>query len=196
MSDPLTAARAALIVRQGGGARYDAAAAPHRELDWARLGTAYFARKLNELDDAALGASSARPGWTRRRVVAATALQARAIAQAISAATGGDIEEHAETGEAALDLAETLPARALRNLAAHADIHLNVVWRDLTDANWDVPLVGLAGAASPRQTAMLRARTLWTAAVELGSGGRLRDAPAGLRAALDAPQIEFPSEPN
>ena len=185
MSDPLASARAALKARQGGGARYDAPAAPHRELAWARFGTAYFARKLNEMDDAALWSPSARAGWSRRRIIASVALQARAMAQAIGAATGGGTEEYADTGAGALDLAETLPARALRNLAAHADIHLNVVWRDLADAGWDQPLEGVNGAATCRQTAMLRARTLWESAVELANGGRLRDAPADFLAAVN-----------
>ena len=186
MSDRLDAARAALRARQGQGARYDAASAPARHLAWARLGAAYFARQLNDIPDAALWTAADRPGWTRRRVIAACALEARALAQAIQLATGGPTDEFADTDAAALDLAETLPAHALRHLVAHAEIHLNVVWRDLTDAQWDSRLAGLA-VASPRDTALLRARTLWRSAIDLGTGGRWRDAPADARAAL-APQ--------
>lgn len=125
--DTLIVALAALQARQGMGARNDAPGAPARELSWARLGAAYFARKLDELPDAALWMVSARPGWTRRRVIAACALQARALAQSITRAIGAPSDEVADTDEHALDLAETLPAHALRYLVTHAEIHLNVV---------------------------------------------------------------------
>lgn len=187
--DRLAHARAALRARQGAGARYDAAAAPAEDLAAARLGTAYFARKLNDLTDAALWLPSLRPGWTRRRVIAEVALQARAIAQALEIATGQPTHEHADTGPEALDLAETLPAQALRNLAAHADVHLNVVWRDLTDAQWDVAVPGISGAATARETAAARARALWSGALDLGNGGRLRDVPETLRAGLRHPDM-------
>lgn len=185
MSDALDAARAALKARQGAGARYDAAAAPSRDLALARLGRAAFVRKLNELDDGALWAPSLRTGWTRRRVVAACALEARALAQAMQLACGGPTDEFAETDAAALDLAETLPARALRNLVHHAETHLDVVWRDLTDAQWDAALTGLP-VATARETALLHARALWRGAVDLGNGGRWTDAPAEGRALLGA----------
>jgi len=181
-ADPLEAARLALRVRQGGGARYDAPSAPARELAWARSGMAYFRRKLNEIDDSGLWTASRRPGWSRRRVIAAAALEARAIAQAIERAIGAPEHEFADTGGAALDLAETLPARALRHLATHADAHLDVVWRDLGDAQWDVAVAGVAEAATARQTALRRARTLWRGAIDLGAGGRWRDAPVALAA--------------
>ncbi|MDO5620962.1 MAG: hypothetical protein Q4G24_05775 [Paracoccus sp. (in: a-proteobacteria)] len=177
----LEAARAALRLRQGAGARYDAPEAPAQALTDARRGMAYFARKLNDLPDAALWDASARPGWSRRRVIAGAALQARDIAQRLEDATGqqGDRED---TGPAALDLAETLPARALRHLAAHADIHLNVVWRDLTGADW--PLA----AATPHA----RAVAIWAAALALRNGGRLADVPQPLREAVHARITEQP----
>jgi maleylpyruvate isomerase len=179
--DALVAARRALQARQGIGARNDAACAPARELSWARLGAAYFARKLAELPDAALWGASERPGWTRRRVIAACALQARALAQSITLAIGSPLDEVAETDEQALDLAETLPAHALRYLVTHAEIHLNVVWRDLSDAQWSLSLDGASGANAIDQTPALRARLLWASAVNLGNGGRLEDAPAEFR---------------
>lgn len=178
MSD-LDTARAALRERQGAGARYDAAAAPAEALAQARRGTAYLARIVNGLNDEALWAESARKGFSRRRVIAAAALEAREIAQALEDATGraGD---RAETDAAALDLAETLPARALRHLAAHAEVHLNVVWRDLTDAEWDLTVTLGSGVLPARDTARTHALTLWRAAIDLRAGGRARDIPADL----------------
>ena len=56
----------------------------------ARRGTAFFARKLNELPDAAeLDGGTLLSGWTRRHVVAHVGYNARAIAQLIEwSATG------------------------------------------------------------------------------------------------------------
>jgi maleylpyruvate isomerase len=183
--EALNRARAALRERQGSGARYDAENAPSVELGWCRLGMAYVSRVLGGLSDADLAGASNRPGWSRRRVVAASALQAREMAQAITGAAGGPVDELVETDAAALDLAETLPPRALRDLARHADVHLDVVWRDLQSAQWDLPIVGVSGASTPRQTALLRAHTLWRSAFAIFPGvPRLRDAPADMRAAL------------
>lgn len=177
----LEQARADLRARQGPGARYHSPNAPAEELQLARHGAAYLARIVNGLDDGALWAHSARDGQTRRRVIAAAALEARDIAQALEDATGrtGD---RAETDAAALALAETLPARALRHLAAHAEVHLNVVWRDLGDADWDRPVSLTAGRMPARETARLHAATLWHAALDLRAGGRRRDLPAAIAA--------------
>ncbi|MFS4437462.1 maleylpyruvate isomerase N-terminal domain-containing protein [Paracoccaceae bacterium GXU_MW_L88] len=179
MSATLTAARDALRARQGGGARYDAASAPAEALDLARRGAAYFKRLLNDLEVDALWEPSARPGWSRRRIIAATALNARELAQALEDATGQK-SERAATGPAALDLAETLPERALRHLAVHADIHLNVVWRDLSDADWQCRVTLNGRTLTARDTPQRRAETLWRAALDLDAGGRLRDLPAAL----------------
>ncbi|MFD1794925.1 maleylpyruvate isomerase [Paracoccus aurantiacus] len=179
MSD-LEQARADLRARQGAGARYDAAAAPAEALQLARRGVAYMARLINGLDDTELAAPSARDGWSRRRVIAASALQAREIAQALEDATGQQ-GDRAPTDAAALDLAETLPPRALRHLVNHADIHLNVVWRDLGDDDWDAPVTLAGHKISARDTATLRADALWQAALDLDAGARLRDLPEGVR---------------
>ena len=177
----LDLARAALRARQGAGARYEAATAPAQDLALARLGAAYFARKLNELSDAELAMLSARPGWTRARVAASVALQAREIAQAIEDALGLESDERAATDRAALDLAETLPPRALRHLCAHADVHLAVVWRDVPEAGWAGQVALARGTTDICATPRQRAIALWAGALALGNGGRLRDVPQGLR---------------
>lgn len=178
MSD-LARAAAELRARQGAGARYDAPEAPAEALALARRGRAYLARIVNALDDAALWQMSARPGWTHRRVIAAAALQARAIAQALEDATGqpGD---RADTDRAALDLAEALPARALRHLVAHAEIHLDVVWRDLPAAAWNSRTVPDGLDCRADETPLRHAVTLWQAAFDLSAGGRRRDLPAAI----------------
>ncbi|CUH80919.1 maleylpyruvate isomerase N-terminal domain-containing protein [Tropicibacter naphthalenivorans] len=181
MSTDDAAAREALRARQGAGARYDADAAPHDDLLLARRGTAYFARKLNELSDAELWGDSLRPGQTRRHVIAEVSYQAREIAIALSALNGPLAAEEAEW-RPDVALATTLPARALRHLFEHSAKHLDVEWRDLPGAKWDAAVTLLDGTqpmarATPRQ----RAAAIWQAAVDLGNGARASDIPVILR---------------
>ncbi|WP_127131180.1 maleylpyruvate isomerase family mycothiol-dependent enzyme [Georgenia sp. SYP-B2076] len=179
------AARAALRERQGAGARYDSPNAPARELAWARRGTAYFARKLNELDDAALYEPSLLPGWTRAHLVAHVGYNARALTRLIEwARTGVETPMYASTAQRDAEIANgaTLPARALRNLFAHAEVHLNVEWRDLTDAGWDAQVRTAQGRLVPaRETAWMRTREVWVHAVDLGNGGSFADFPPDLQ---------------
>jgi maleylpyruvate isomerase len=84
-------ARAALRLRQGVGARYDAASAPAEDLLLARRGTAYFARRLAALDDGALDGSAARGGVSRRWVIAQLGYHARDMAQRVASGRGAMI---------------------------------------------------------------------------------------------------------
>jgi maleylpyruvate isomerase len=81
-----------------------------------------------------------------------------------------------------LDLAASLPARALRHLFEHSAIHLDVCWRDLPGPAWEasVDLAG-QGMVPVRDLPRLRAVNLWRHALALGSGASLRDAPPVLR---------------
>lgn len=177
------AARAALRERQGAGARYDAPSAPAGSLALARRGTAYFARKLNELSDADLYGPSLLPGWTRAHVAAHAGYNARALARlAEGARTGVRLPMYASAAarRAEIELGSTLPARALRNLFDHAEVHLNVEWRDLADAEWDAAAEGIA----LRDTPWMRAREIWIHAVDLDNGGSFLDFPPDLLARL------------
>ena len=170
-------ARAALVARQGDGARYDATTAPGETLAQARLGTAYFARLLNGLTDAALDAPATRDGWTRRMVIAETGYHARRMGLFIAAARAGETPSDpiAPPPEEIANGA-TLPPRALRHLIEHAAVHLNVEWRDMTDADWETSVNGTA----LRDTPNMRARLLWQNALDVNAGGRLRDVPEGI----------------
>jgi maleylpyruvate isomerase len=182
------AARAALRERLGIGARYDAPSAPARELGWARRGTAYFARRLNELNNADLRAPSLIRGWTRAHVVAHVGYNARALARLVEwAGTGVETPMYRseEARLAEIELGATLPPRALRNLVHHAAVHLNVEWRDLGDAGWDSQVALLGGRRiTARQTAWVRAREVWVHAVDLDNGGSFLDFPPDLLVAL------------
>lgn len=182
------AARLALRLRQGVGARYDAPSAPGPDLLLARRGTAYLARKLNDLADADLDGASLREGWRRRRLIAYVCYHARALALLLEGVRTG-VETRAppsaEARAAEIELGATLPPRALRSLFRHTEIHLNVEWRDLSDQGWDAALQMFEGRAIvARDTPRIRAIEVWRSALELGNGGRRADAPSCLFADL------------
>jgi len=188
----LDGARASLRARQGGGARYDAANAPARELDWARRGSAYFARRLEELSDPALGGDSLVPGWTRQHVVACVAYHARALARILEQVrTGAPVRMYERPGQREEEIADgaTLPPAAVRYLYQHTVIHLNVEWRDLTVRHWELELDGIPGLAAMRQTPWTRAREIWLRALDLNNGARFRDLPADFLEALISERI-------
>ncbi|SDO74142.1 maleylpyruvate isomerase [Lutimaribacter pacificus] len=165
------AARDALRARQGAGARYDAAQAPHDELLLARRATALFARKLNDLSDDALYAPSSVPGLTRAHVVAGVSYQARALTRLIEGVRSG-VEQpmypSPEARDAEIAHGATLPPRALRHLFDHSRVHLDVEWRDLEDSGWDRHVRLLDGSQMPvHQLPALRARLLSEAAAQL-----------------------------
>ena len=182
--DGIEAERAALRARLGAGARYDSPSAPAAELDWVRRGTAYFARKLSEVTDGELREPSLVPGWTRAELVAHVGYNARALTRLLEwASTGVEtpmyLTDRQRNGE--ILLGGTLPARALRNLFAHSEVHLNVEWRDLPDACWDAEVRTAQGRTVPaRETAWMRTREVWVHAVDLGNGGSFLDFPPEL----------------
>lgn len=186
--DEEAVARARLRERLGTGARYDSPNAPHRELSWARRGTAYFARKLNELSDKDLDGAALVFGWRRRHVIAHVGYQARQLSRLVEAARSGAAEERWPESEPLnedVDFGSTLPAHALRYLFAHSEVHLNVEWRDLHDDGWNAAIKDLSGRlVQIRDTPWLRAREIWQMAVALGNGGRPADFPPELAEAL------------
>lgn len=192
MSASDAAARADLRARQGAGARYDAPGAPAAQLAWARRGTAYFARLLNDLSPADLDGPSRMPGWSRRHLVAHVAYNARAFANMAGALRAGEramLYPAREMRTAEITRGATLPDRALRHLFQHAEVHLNVEWRDLTDDDWQKSGTGLDGAPlAIADTPLLRARELWLHALDLDAGARAQDIPRDLLAALAAEQ--------
>lgn len=178
-------ARQELRRRLGSGARFDAEDAPAEELLLARRGTAYFARKLNELTDAELDAPCLIPGWTRRHLIARVSYHARAMSRLMEwAATGNrnPMHETLEDRDQEINLGSTLPPRALRHLFQHTEVHLNVLWRDLPSKAWNATLEDeYAKPLTARDTVRLRAKEVWLGAINLGNGGRVDDIPPALR---------------
>lgn len=171
--------RDALALRQGGGARYDAAEAPAADLLLARRGTAYYARLLNGLPDEALVDNS------RAEVVSRVGYHARGLSRLMAWARSGlESPEHESPKEQWAEVLRgvSLPARALRGLFQHSAIHLDVEWRDLPGDAWDAPLRRLDGTEIfARDVPIIRARTIWQAALDLDAGARLADLPPELR---------------
>lgn len=171
------------------GARTDLVDDPRvaRELLWARRGQSYFSRKLNELRDEELARASLAPGWSRAHVAAHVGYQARALARVIEGAAAGiptPMYDSVGQHEAEVSFGATLPVDALRNLVAHAAVHLNVEWRDLPAAAWATTFPAQEEQVPVAETVRLRGLELWSCAVLLGNGADPEDFPAEVRERL------------
>jgi maleylpyruvate isomerase len=148
----------------------------------ARRGTAFFARKLNELSDAELDGGSLLPGWTRRHVVAHVGYNARAIARLVEwAATGIETPMYSspEARNHEIEFGATLSPIALRHLFDHSAVHLNVEWRDLPADAWHNKVKTAQGRIVPvEETVWMRTREVWMHAVDLDNGATFADIPA------------------
>ncbi|QCB98040.1 maleylpyruvate isomerase family mycothiol-dependent enzyme [Arthrobacter sp. PAMC25564] len=148
----------------------------------ARRGTAFFARKLNELTDAELDGDTLLPGWTRRHITAHIGYNARAIARLVEwAATGVETPMYASTDvrDHEINFGATLSPIALRHLFDHSAVHLNVEWRDLPEDAWHHKVRTIQGREVPAsETVWMRSREVWMHAVDLDNGARFADIPA------------------
>jgi maleylpyruvate isomerase len=165
-------------------ARHDQTTDPRlqEELLQARRGTAFFARKLNELTDAELDGDSLLPGWTRRHITAHIGYNARAIARLVEWAASGvetPMYPSPEARNQEISFGSTLPPIALRNLFDHSAVHLSVEWRDLPDAAWSHEVRTAQGRTVPAsETVWMRTREVWIHAVDLDNGATFNDIPA------------------
>lgn len=152
-----------------------------RQLLLERRGHAYFSRKLNELRDDSFDVPSLLAGWSRAHVVAHVGYNARAIARLVEwAATGIESPMYSSPAQRAeeIDLGATLPVEALRNLSAHAAVHLDVSWRDLPPDAWSHQVVTAQGRLVPvTETVWMRSREVWLHAVDLDNGALVADFP-------------------
>ncbi|WP_461173917.1 maleylpyruvate isomerase family mycothiol-dependent enzyme [Arthrobacter sp. Z1-9] len=148
----------------------------------ARRGTAFFARKLNELPDAELDGGSLLPGWARRHVVVHVGYNARAIARLVEwAATGVETPMYPspEARNHEIEFGATLSPIALRHLFDHSSVHLNVEWRDLPADAWHHIIKTAQGRVVPaEETVWMRTREVWLHAVDLDNGATFSDIPA------------------
>ncbi len=164
-------------------ARHDLTTDPalQEQLLQVRWGTAFFARKLNELRDEELDGASLLPGWSRRHVVAHIGYNARATARLIEWARTGvetPMYESIEVRNHEILYGATLSPIALRNLYYHAAIHLNVEWRDLPDEAWSHKVRTIQCREVPAsETVWMRSREIWVHTVDLANGASFSDIP-------------------
>jgi len=146
-----------------------------------RLGEAAFRRELSRLDDAGFDEPSLLPGWTRAHLVAHVGYNARALSRLVTWADTGvehPMYSSPEARLAEIDLGATLRPQALRSLAEHAAIELDVRWRDLPGERWGARVRTAQGRDVPAsETLWLRQREVWLHAVDLSTGLRVRDLP-------------------
>ncbi|HWU64556.1 MAG TPA: maleylpyruvate isomerase N-terminal domain-containing protein, partial [Ensifer sp.] len=139
---------------------------------------------LNDLPDDALDEPSAIIGFSRRRLIAQVGYQARLFSEIVAWARSGQtapFPKEAAVSPDDLEFGITQPSRALRYLFEHSAIHLNVEWRDMTDADWQSSVRHPSGHdIRLGQTPHLRAQTIWSAALALRCGARRKDMPEGL----------------
>ncbi len=153
----------------------------------ARRGTAFFSRVLAQLPEAELDGPSRVPGWSRRHVVAHVGYNARALSrlvEGVRTGVAGRMYASRAARDREIELAATLGSAALRNLHAHAAVHLSVEWRDLPDDRWHTPVLTPAGEVPVAETVRMRAREVWLHAVDLDNGARPQDVPTEVRDGL------------
>jgi maleylpyruvate isomerase len=170
-------------------------------LRWTQHGTELVARALADLDDAALHAPSALPGWTRAHVGAHLALNAEALGNLVHwAATGERTPMYASPEQRAADIeagsrrsADELRAwfeRSAARLASDTD--------RLTEAQWLAEVATAQGLTrQAREIPWMRAREVMVHAVDLGVGLGFADLPADfldrLRADITGKRGEVPA---
>jgi len=158
-----------------------------------RRGQAYWARKLAELPDSQFDDPSLLPGWSRRHLVAHVGFNARAVARLVEWANTGVRNPMYTSGTQRaeeIEFGATLPVEALRHLAAHAAVHLDVEWRDLPEAAWANEVETAQGRLVPvSETVWMRTREVWIHAVDLRNGASVRDFPPELHDLLLADLI-------
>jgi len=149
-----------------------------------RRGQAFWARALGEVPDDSFAEPSLLPGWSRAHVIAHVGYNARAVARLVEwARTGVETpmyESDRQRGDE-IEFGATLPVDALRNLAAHASVHLNVEWRDLPAEAWGHLVRTAQGRTVPAsETVWMRTREVWIHALDLRTGATTRDFPPQL----------------
>ncbi|TGZ13649.1 hypothetical protein DV517_51320 [Streptomyces sp. S816] len=157
---------------------------------WARTGTRLFLAAVADLDEAALSADSALPGWTRKHLAAHVAANADALCNLVHwAATGEERPMYASAGERAAGIAKgpTLSAEELRAWLTASAARLAEGLDALADEQWQHEVVTAQGRTVPAtELPWMRAREVCVHAVDLGTGITFADLPDGFLTALAA----------
>jgi uncharacterized protein (TIGR03083 family) len=155
---------------------------------WTRDGTTQLISETAGLGEAALGAPSALPGWTRRHLVAHLAANAEALGNLVHwAATGERTPMYSSPGEraAGIERGSLLPRAELTAWLCRSAAALERAMTALSDAQWQTPVVSAQGRTiAAAEVPWLRAREVYVHAVDLATGLSFGDLPGGFLAAL------------
>jgi maleylpyruvate isomerase len=159
-----------------------------RSCRWLDEGTRLFLAALDGLDDDALGAPTALPGWTRAHVVAHVASNAEAIGNlATWARTGVRTPMYRSPEERTRDIegGARRPVPNLREWVRRTARDLGTQLASLTPPEWRTEVVTAQGRAVPASEApWLRAREVMVHAVDLAAGVAMSDLPEDFLVAL------------
>ena len=154
---------------------------------WTRDGTTLFLAEA-DLDEAALGAPSALPGWTRRHLLAHVAANAEALGNLVHwAATGEPTPMYSSPGDraAGIERGALLPDAELGAWLRAAAQALDDAMTKLSAGQWQAPVLTAQGRTVPAtEVPWLRAREVYVHAVDLATGLSFAELPAGFCAAL------------
>ena len=154
---------------------------------WTRDGTTLFLAEA-DLDEAALGAPSALPGWTRRHLLAHVAANAGALGNLVHwAATGEPTPMYSSPGAraAGIEGGAQLPDAELGAWLRRAARALDDAMAALSDEQWQAPVQTAQGRTVPAtEVPWLRAREVYVHAVDLATGLSFAELPTGFRTAL------------
>jgi maleylpyruvate isomerase len=154
---------------------------------WTRDGTTRFLAAA-DLDEAALGAPSALPGWTRRHLLAHVAANAGALGNLVHwAATGEPTPMYSSPGDRAADIERgaLLPADELSAWLRRSAQTLDDAMTALSDKQWQAPVVSAQGRTiAATEVPWLRAREVYVHGVDLATGLSFGDLPGGFLTAL------------
>jgi maleylpyruvate isomerase len=157
-------------------------------LRWAAEGTEAFRKAVAGLDDEAMSAATALPGWSRKHLVAHVAANADALGNLVQwARTGIETPMYASPGERAADIEHgaTLAADTLVHWVYVSAETLTQSMNELTPGQWGSQVVTAQGrTVAAAEVPWMRAREVWVHAVDLGTATTFADVPDDFLAAL------------
>jgi uncharacterized protein (TIGR03083 family) len=154
---------------------------------WTRDGTTLLLAAA-DLNESALGAPSALPGWTRRHLLAHVAANAEALGNLVHwAATGEPTPMYAspEDRAAGIERGVLLPTDELHAWLRRSAQTLDDAMTALNGEQWQAPVKTAQGRTVPAtEVPWLRAREVYVHGVDLATGLSFAEMPAGFRTAL------------
>ncbi len=157
-------------------------------LEWSRTCTDALLAGVGELDEQALDAASALPGWSRRHVVAHLGFNAEAVRRLATWARTGvrtPMYPSREVRDAEIADGATWDAPRLRAFLVDSADALAADFAALPEAAWDAEVVTAQGRAVPASVLpWMRAKEVAVHAVDLATGTAFADLPPGLCEAL------------